>query len=210
MPDVTWPQANFNGKWDIIQRQREGRIMEMKKSLGIVNWHLAVSLGVCLLTGCVSQGTQKSQTIAGEAETENTAPRTSKTTASADPVPVAVQQALQVKFPTVRIPEWKVKSQTIYEAEFTLKGIAITVMFDSTGRWLETETAIDPAQVPKAVRDAAAKQFKGYRVIETQSLERWDAQDLIYELHFENAKQLAKAQFSREGTILTQSAKVKP
>jgi hypothetical protein len=184
--------------------------MKTKKSLGIVNWHLAVSLGVCLLAGCASQGTQKSRGADREAETEKAAPKTGKTTASPDQVPVAVKQALQAKFPGVRVLEWKIKSPTIYEAEFTRKGSEITVMFDSTGKWLETETAIDPAQVPKVVSDAAAKQFKGYRVIETQSVERWDAQELVYELHFENAKQLVKAQFSHEGAILTQSAKPKP
>jgi hypothetical protein len=156
------------------------------------------------LGGCGSQGTQKSRTLAGEA-----APKAGKTTVSADQVPVVVKQALQVKFPAVKAPEWKIKSQTIYEAEFTLKGIETTVMFDSTGKWLETETAIDPAQVPNAVSDAAAKQFKGYKVIETQSLERWDAKQLMYELHFEDAKHLVKAQFSSEGAVLTQSVKVK-
>ena len=183
--------------------------MRTKRSPGIRIWHLAILLGACLLGGCGLQGTQKSQTTAGEAETEEAAPKAGKTTASADQVPVAVRQALQVKFPAAKAPEWKIKSQTIYEAEFTLKGIETTVMFDSTGKWLETETAIDPAQVPKAVSDAAAKQFKGYKVIETQSLERWDAQQLIYELHFENAKQIVKAQLSSEGAILTQSVKVK-
>jgi hypothetical protein len=47
-------------------------------------------------------------------------------------------------------------------------------------------------------------------VIETQSVERWNEQNLIYELHFENAIEIAKAQFSSEGAILSQSAKVKP
>ncbi len=184
--------------------------MKTKKSLCIVNWHLAVSLGVCLLTGCVSQEARKSQTITGEAETEKPAQKTSKAIASADQVPDAVKQAFQVRFPTVKLAEWKIKSDKIYEAEFTLKGTEITVMFDSTGNWLETESAIDPAKVPKVVSAAAAKQFKGYKVIETQSVERLDEQHLIYELHFENAKDLANAQFSSEGAILSQSAKGKP
>lgn len=184
--------------------------MKTKKSLRIANWHLAVSLGVCLLTGCMSQETRKSQNITGEAETEKPARKSSKMIASANQVPDAIKQALLVRFPTVKLPEWKIKSGKIYEAEFTVSGTEITIMFDSMGKWLETESGIDPAKVPEVVSAAAARQFKGYKVIETQSVERWDEQHLIYELHFENAKEIAKAQFSSEGTILSQSAKVKP
>ena len=101
--------------------------MRTKRSPGIRIWHLAMLLGACLMGGCGSQGTHKAQAVAGEAETEEAAPKSGKTTVSADQVPVAVRQALQVKFPAAKAPEWKIKSQTIYEAEFTLKGIETTV-----------------------------------------------------------------------------------
>jgi hypothetical protein len=166
----------------------------MKGSARIIVRRLTITLAVCLLTGCGPVGT---------------APKAGKTTVSANRVPVVVKQALEAKFPAAKTPEWKVKSETIYEAEFTLKGIETTVMFDSNGKWLETETAIDPAQVPKVVTDAAARQFKGYKVIETQSVQRRDTEHLIYELHFEDAKRVVKAQFSSEGAVLTQSVKVK-
>jgi hypothetical protein len=124
-------------------------------------------------------------------------------------VPEAVRQALQAGFPSVKPTEWKAKAGNIYEAEFILKGTEITVMFDATGKWLETESAIDPAEVPKAVSDAAARRFKGYKVIETQKVEHPDTQHLIYELHFENMKEIVKAQFSDEGAILKQFTKAK-
>src|SRR5437879_3216155 len=110
--------------------------MKTKKSLRIVNWHFAVSLGACLLTGCASQETRKTQTINGEAETEKPAGKSGKTIASADQVPDAVKQAFRIRFPTAKLAEWKIKSDNIYEAEFTRAGTEITVMFDSTGKWL--------------------------------------------------------------------------
>ena len=156
-----------------------------------------------------AQESGKSPIAAGEPEAKKPA-RIASRTIAAEQVPEAVKQAFLARFPAVKATEWKEKADKIYEAEFTLKGTEITAMFDSTGKWLETESAIDPAKVPKVVSAAAATQFKGYKVIETQSVQRWDEQHLIYELHFENAKDLAKAQFSSEGVILSQSTKAKP
>jgi hypothetical protein len=157
------------------------------------------TLAAASLTGCIN--------LPAKVETEKAGQKTSKAIVSADQVPDAVKQALQTKFLNVNVAEWKIKPDKIYEAEFTLKGIEITVMFDSAGKWLETESAIDPARVPKVVSDAAANQFKGYKVIETQSVDLWNEQRPIYELHLENVKETVKVQFSADGAILIQSAK---
>ena len=125
-------------------------------------------------------------------------------------VPGTVKQGFQAKFPTVKLAEWKIKSDQNYEAEFTLKGTEIAAKFDSTGKWLETESAISRFKVPKTVRDAASKKFKGYKIVERQSVQRWNEERLIYELHLENAKEMVKAQFTVDGSILSQSAKPKP
>jgi hypothetical protein len=177
--------------------------MKPMKFLSLVQCLLAVLL--CVLAGCASQQSGKSQ---AEAEVEKSAKK-SKTIITAEQVPIAVKKAFEKRFPTVKPLEWKLKSNTIYEAEFTIQGTEVTAMFDSTGKWLETETAIAPGKIPQLVNDAAAKQFKGYRVIETQSIERQGETNLIYELHFQNATQIIKAQFSSEGTLLSQSAKAK-
>jgi curli biogenesis system outer membrane secretion channel CsgG len=125
-------------------------------------------------------------------------------------VPSAVKQGFAAKFPTVKLADWKIKSDKNYEAEFTLKGTDIAAKFDSTGKWLETESAISRFKVPKAVRDISSKTFKGYKVVERQSLQRWNEESLIYELHLENAKEIVKAQFAVDGSILSQSTKAKP
>ena len=128
---------------------------------------------------------------------------------SSEEVPEAVKKSFQAKFPAVKHAEWKIKSDQNYEAEFTLKTTEIAAKFDSTGKWLETESAISRLKVPKAVRDAAAEKFKGYKVIERQSVQRANAEALIYELHLENAKEIVKAQFARDGAVLNQSAKAR-
>jgi hypothetical protein len=57
-------------------------------------------------------------------------------------------------------------------SEFTLNKIDIAAKFDATGKWLETETTIALQEVPRAIRDKFASQFTGYKVVETQSLQR--------------------------------------
>jgi Putative beta-lactamase-inhibitor-like, PepSY-like len=129
---------------------------------------------------------------------------------TADQVPSAIKEACKTRFPTVKAVAWKLKSDKNYEAEFTLKGTEIAAKFDSAGKWLETESAISRSKLPKAVRTTAAKQFAGYKVVETQTVQRWNEESLIYELHLENAKEVVKAQLSRDGALLNQSATPKP
>ncbi|HWX20734.1 MAG TPA: PepSY-like domain-containing protein [Candidatus Binatia bacterium] len=127
----------------------------------------------------------------------------------ADQVPDVVKEGLRAKFPTAKRVEWKLKSDKNYEAEFTLKRTEIAAKFDGAGKWLETESAISWSKVPKIVRDTVAKRFKGYKTVESQSVQRWNEQQLIYELHLENAKEIVKAQFSKDGAVLNQSTKPK-
>ena len=128
---------------------------------------------------------------------------------SADQIPQAVRQALQARFPTAGLPEWKLKSDKNYEAEFTLHKTEIAAKFNPAGKWLETETAIPGSEVPQTVQNTVTKQFKGYKTVETQSVQRWNGPHLIYELHLDNGKVIVKAQFSADGTILNQSTKPK-
>lgn len=125
-------------------------------------------------------------------------------------VPAVVREAFRTKFPAVKQVAWKMKSDKNYEAEFTVNKAEVAVKFDARGKWLETETAIPRAKVPAAVRDTIAKRFPGYKVIETQDMQRWNDERLMYEIHLENAREIVKAQFYDDGAIIKQSAKPKP
>lgn len=126
---------------------------------------------------------------------------------TANQVPPAVKKGFQARFPAVKHAEWKIKSGRNYEAEFTLKGTDIAVKFDSTGKWLETESAILWFTVPSAVKDTIAKWFKEYKVIETQTVQRWDEQRVIWEIHLEGANEIVKAQLNGDGVIMSRTAK---
>lgn len=124
-------------------------------------------------------------------------------------VPPPVIKAFQAKYASVKKVEWKVKTDKSYEAEFTVKGTDIAEKFDSTGKWLETETATPRSGIPPAVRDTIAKQFKRYKIIEVQTVQRWNEPQLVWEIHLEGAKEIVKAQFNGMGTIISRSTKPK-
>jgi hypothetical protein len=124
-------------------------------------------------------------------------------------VPVVVKKGFHNKFPNVKRTHWKIKSDKNYEVEFTLKGTEIAVKFDSTGRWIETETAALWPMVPSMVKDTIAKRFKRYKVIEIQTLQRWNEQQIIWEIHLEDTNEIVKTQLYANGAILSQPAKPK-
>jgi hypothetical protein len=128
---------------------------------------------------------------------------------TADKVPASVKQALQSRFPDVGKVEWKISRDKDFEAEFTLKSVEITVKFDSAGKWLETETQIPLIEVPKAAIDVLADKFKGYKIVETQSLRLASDPNMIYEIHLDNNKEILKALLYADGTVLSQSALAK-
>lgn len=125
---------------------------------------------------------------------------------TSDKVPAPVKQALEVRFPGVKSVEWKIKDKD-FEAEFTLKGVAITAKFDSAGKWLETEKAIPSSQVPKAVLDVLAGKFKSYKIVETQTLQSYNDSKLMYEIHLESDKEVLKTLIYADGAIISQSVK---
>lgn len=124
-------------------------------------------------------------------------------------VPPAVMKAFQAKYATVKKVEWKVKSDKNFEAEFTVKGTDIAVKFDSTGKWLETESAASRSRIPLAVQDTISRKFKEYKVVEIQTVQRWNEQYLIWDIHLESPKEIVKVQFDEKGTIIGRSIKPK-
>jgi hypothetical protein len=119
----------------------------------------------------------------------------------AEKVPVNVRDAFKSKFPDVSKVEWKLKTDKNYEAEFTLKDVEVAAK--------ETETAIEQSALPEAVRATIAKEYKGYKVIETQKVERVGDKPILFEVHLENAEEVLKVQLEVNVAIVSKSAKRK-
>ena len=127
----------------------------------------------------------------------------------ADQVPAKVREAFQSKFPGVSQVEWKLKNDKNYEAEFKRKGVEVAAKFDPKGKWLETETAIEQADLTKEVQATLTKEFKGYKIIETQKVERADDKRPLFEVHLEKADEVLKVQLEANGTVSSKSVKGK-
>ena len=128
---------------------------------------------------------------------------------SADKVPANVKQSFELRFQRLKRVEWKLKTDQSYEAEFKLRGVEVAAKFDSTGKWLETETTISRSDLTRAVRATIVRDFRGYRIIESQKLARCDDQESLFEVHVENAKEILKLQFFGNGTLFSKSDKQK-
>jgi protoporphyrinogen oxidase len=108
-----------------------------------------------------------------------------------------------------RPSKWKLKADKNYEAEFKLKGADVAAKFDVSGKWLETETTIPRLEVPESVSAALNQHFPGHKIVEAQTVVRWDDGIPIYEIHIANVKEVVRAQLTHDGRILNQSAKSK-
>src|SRR5436309_2342866 len=81
-------------------------------------------------------------------------------------VPAVVVKTFQTKFGAISGVKWEMENANAYEGAFTQNKQKMTATFDKEGRWLETETVMDPSKVPQAVLQAISKQFGDYKLKE--------------------------------------------
>jgi hypothetical protein len=134
------------------------------------------------------------------------------TTSLAQPIkenslPGGINQAFKQKFPSAMKPEWKIKKDKSYEAEFTVNGAKVTSKFSADGKWLETKSVIDAKYVPEAVKNTVAKEFPSYKTTESQSIEASDSKENGYEIHVKKDKETLKLYYSKDGKLLKKSEK---
>jgi hypothetical protein len=124
-------------------------------------------------------------------------------------VPGEVRGAWRSRFPGIRTVAWKLKADHNYEAEFKSRGVDIAAKFTPAATWLETETAVGATALPAVVQATIARDFQGYRQIETQRLDRAETPALLYEVHLDNAKEVVKLQLDPAGAQVSKSSKPK-
>ena len=117
-----------------------------------------------------------------------------------DKVPVPVKQSFTKKFPAATDVKYEMEKKD-YEINFKDKGVEMSVNFDATGKWLETETEIKESELPKEVSISAAKNFSGFKISEVAKTETPD-KGLIYEMDLKKDKEGFEVRFSPKGDIL--------
>ena len=98
--------------------------------------------------------------------------------------PTAVQNTFKKKYPNATAVEWEAEADGTYEAAFKLNKKHMAAIFDAKGTWLETETAIKPKKLPKAVQAGIAATFPGFEIDEAEKIEKPDG-TIEYEVEVE-------------------------
>ncbi|NIG54545.1 PepSY-like domain-containing protein [Chitinophaga sp. Cy-1792] len=86
-------------------------------------------------------------------------------------VPAVVKTALTKKFPNATGIKWEMEQQN-YEAGFTDNNQHVSAVFDVKGNWMETETPIPAAELPKAATAYIASHYKGAKIKETARIQK--------------------------------------
>lgn len=80
-------------------------------------------------------------------------------------VPAAAKTTFAKLYPQAKGLKWD-KEDGGYEASFTEKGKAMSLLFDTKGALKETETDIAVSELPAPVREYVAKQMPGKKIKE--------------------------------------------
>ncbi|MEI6124702.1 MAG: PepSY-like domain-containing protein [Bacteroidota bacterium] len=123
---------------------------------------------------------------------------------TADKVPAEVKTAFQKMFPTATKVAYEMEKAD-YEISFMLDGTECSANFDKTGKWLETETELNDAQIPAAVKATLAKEFEGYKTKESVKLETPETA-AVYEFDVAKGESLFEVQIARDGKLLKKQA----
>ena len=123
---------------------------------------------------------------------------------TADKVPVPVKQAFAKKFPAATDVKYEMEMKD-YEINFKIKETKYSANFDAKGKWLETETAIRAADLPKEVSGFVAKNFTGFKIVEVSRLETPEMKR-CYELDLKSGTEGFEVRFSEKGDILKKVA----
>ena len=136
-------------------------------------------------------------------------PAASKSVLAASQVPDLVKQTLAAKFPAAKTPEWKQDRQHL-RSGVALDGTSMAIKIDPAGHWLETESAVPASSIPQAVHDTLSRQFPGYKITETQTVELAASPAQYLRAAPPGSPKDNQSPVLRRSAVLNQSEKPKP
>lgn len=116
-------------------------------------------------------------------------------------VPESVKKAFNQKFANAKEVKWSKESSDEFEAEFKNSKLEQSANFNSSGKWLVTETEIMDSQLPSSIQATISQEFPGYKIAETEKAENSEG-SLFYEVELEKGKIKYEVQLSGEGKVL--------
>jgi hypothetical protein len=122
-----------------------------------------------------------------------------------DKVPPAVSASFRIKFPSSQQQTWSMEKKDVYEVVFFNGKKKQSATFESSGKWLETETEIQSGQLPKPVNQTLGKDFQGFSVEDVYELETPD-KGTLYEVTVIKGRENYDVTFSAKGEVLAKEA----
>ena len=100
-------------------------------------------------------------------------------------VPKPVLKTFASKFPDAENVKWEAEGNHAWEAEFHLDGKEVSVCFDTSGKWLETETEICKKDLPAEIYRSLFLRFEGFEIDEAESIKTPDfnGYEIVLEKH---------------------------
>lgn len=92
---------------------------------------------------------------------------------SASDVPANIQKALNAKYPSTEYVDWVVGDN--YVANFWQGDLYLEATFDKTGKWLETTTTLEEANLPQSVLDGVAEALGEHYITYVVKIEKNDS-----------------------------------
>ncbi len=115
------------------------------------------------------------------------------------PVPGAVHKSLVSLYPKAEEVKWD-KEGANYEASFELDDVEMSVILDAAGNVLETETEMEPDDLPAAVKTNLGKDFARYSILEAAIIIKKGK--TRYEAEVKRGENILDAIYSPSGQLL--------
>lgn len=115
-------------------------------------------------------------------------------------IPTAVLTTFKTKFPAADKVAWEMENNSEYEADFTIDGKKKSATFLKSGQWKQTEVEIPLSELPKAVTEAIAANFSGFKTEEAEKAET--ANGTAYEVKIKKGKLAYDVMVAGSGKVL--------
>ena len=112
-------------------------------------------------------------------------------------VPSIVQNAVKAKYPNAQTIDWEKQNEN-YAAEFKTDSAEYEVLVNATGNVLMVKQDIEPAELPAAISNAIAADFKGFKIDDAERVEKDGT--VFYQVEIEKFLSEKQLVFSADGT----------
>ena len=115
-------------------------------------------------------------------------------------VPQPVKAAFTKQFPKAEHAKWEMEDKKDYEVDFQQGGGKWSAKYAADAKWLETEHAIKPEELPAPVRAAIAASYADHKLEAAELVE--SPQGTTYEVDLEKGEQSLEVVFGADGKVL--------